>query len=512
MTVRQSGTTVPELVARAAAEFGDREAVVDGAERLTFAGLAARVRQAGRAMIAWGVRPGDRVALWAPNSAEWIVTALGAVSVGAVLVPLNTRLKPAEVGHILRSSGTKLAAVSGEFLGVDYVGQLAALRAELPALETMTAFTDGGLPPVVSRRQFRAPGMKVPASAFDEAAASVSPDSPGDLFFTSGTTGAPKGVATTHGQSTRAFDQWSEIVGLRAGDRYLIANPFSHTFGYKAGILACLTRGATMVPLASFDTEALFTTIERERITVFPAAPAVYQMMLAHPDLGKHDLSSLRAAATGAAMIPVELIRRMRDELGLATVVTAYGLTEATGVVTMSRDGDDPETVARTSGRAIDGVEVRIAEDTNEILVRGYTVMSGYFEDPEATAEAIDGEGWLHTGDVGELDGAGNLRITDRIKDMFICGGFNAYPAEIEQVLLTYPGVREAAVIGVPDPRLGEVGKAFVIPVPGHGIDPEALIKHAEERLANYKVPRHVELVEAFPRSSLGKVLKRELR
>ncbi|NUR62978.1 MAG: fatty acid--CoA ligase family protein [Catenulispora sp.] len=512
MTVQHGETTVPDLVARAAAEYGDREAVVDGAERLTFGELAARIRQTGRALIAWGVRPGDRVALWAPNSAEWIVTALGAVSVGAVLVPLNTRLKAAEVGYILRRSRTKLVAVSGEFLGVDYVAQMMTLRDELPELETLTAFTDGGLPPVVSRRQFRAPGMKVPASAFDTAAASVTPDSPGDLFFTSGTTGSPKGVVTTHGQTTRAFRQWSEIVGLQAGDRYLIANPFSHTFGYKAGILACLMRGATMVPLASFDAAALFETIERERITVFPAAPAVYQMMLAHPELVKRDLSSLRAAATGAAVIPVELIHRMRDTLGLETVVTAYGLTEATGVVTMSRDGDDPETVARTSGRAIDGVEVRIAEDTREILVRGYNVMTGYFEDEAATAEAIDTDGWLHTGDVGDLDEAGNLRITDRIKDMYICGGFNAYPAEVEQVLLAYPGVQEAAVIGVPDQRLGEVGKAFVIPAPGQEIDAEALIKHAQERLANYKVPRHVEVVEAFPRSSLGKVLKRELR
>jgi acyl-CoA synthetase (AMP-forming)/AMP-acid ligase II len=505
-------TTIPDLVARAAAEHGDREAVVDAEQRLTFAELAARVKQAGRAVIAWGVRPGDRVAIWAPNSAEWIVTALGAVSAGAVLVPLNTRLKTAEVGYVLRKSRTKLVAVSGEFLGVDYVGRLAAIRDELPDLEVMSAFTDGGLPPVVSRRQFRAPGMKVPASAFDEIASSLTPDSIGDLFFTSGTTGHPKGVETTHGQTTRAFHQWSEIVGLRAGDRYLIANPFSHTFGYKAGILACLMRGATMVPQASFDAEALFETIERERITVFPAAPAVYQMMLAHPDLAKHDLSSLRAAATGAAVIPVELIRQMRDTIGLSTVITAYGLTEATGVVTMCRDGDDPEVVARTSGRAIDGVEVRIAGESSEILVRGYNVMHGYFEDPEATAEAIDGDGWLHTGDVGALDAAGNLSITDRIKDMFICGGFNAYPAEIEQVLLTFPGVREAAVVGVPDQRLGEVGKAFVIAVPGQRIEPEALLAYAEERLANYKVPRHVEVVEAFPRSSLGKVLKRELQ
>ena len=505
-------STIPELVAAAARDHGEREAVVDGDVRLTFAELAARVTQIGRAMIAYGVKPGDRVALWAPNSWEWIVTALGMVSAGGVLVPLNTRLKAAEVAYILKRSRAKLIAVSDPFLGVDYVQEMASIRPILPDLETLTVFSDSGMPPVISRRQFRAPATKIPVSVFEDVAAALSPESIGDLIFTSGTTGNPKGVETTHGQTTRCFHQWSEIVGLQAGDRYLIANPFSHTFGYKAGILACLTRGATMVPLATFDAKAVFEAIEREKITVFPAAPSVYQMMLAHPDLKQHDLSSLRVAATGAAVIPVELIHRMRDTLGLETVITAYGLTEATGVVTMCRQGDDSETIARTSGRAIDGVEVRIDGDTNEILVRGYNVMKGYFEDPGSTAEAIDADGWLHTGDVGELDAGGNLRITDRLKDMYICGGFNAYPAEIEQVLLQFPGVQEAAVIGVPDERLGEVGKAFVIAVPGQSVDPDALIAHAKEHLANYKVPKAVEVVEAFPRSSLGKVLKRELR
>jgi acyl-CoA synthetase (AMP-forming)/AMP-acid ligase II len=310
-----------------------------------------------------------------------------------------------------------------------------------------------------------------------------------------------------------------------------MVNPYSHTFGYKAGILACLMRGATMVPLASFDAGAILDAVQEHRITVLPGAPAVYQMMLAHPDRAGHDLSSLRLAVTGAAVIPVELVHRMRagtdrDGLGFAGVITAYGLTEATGMATMCRHGDPDEVIAGTSGRAIDGVEVRIRladgrlaggedcqdERVGEILVRGYNVMAGYHEDEAATAEAIDSDGWLHTGDIGRLTADGNLRITDRIKDMYISGGFNAYPAEIEQVLAEHPTVAEAAVIGVPDERLGEVGKAFVVAAAGAEVDVEALLAYAKERMANYKVPKYVEVVEAFPRSSLGKVLKRELR
>jgi acyl-CoA synthetase (AMP-forming)/AMP-acid ligase II len=521
--------TIPELVARAAAEHGDRLAVLDGDMRLTFAELAAKVRQCGRSMLAYGVQPGDRVAVWAPNSWEWVVTALGAVSVGGVLVPLNTRLKAAEAAYILSKTRTKLIAVGSEFLGVDYVAETNSIRDRLPELETLTVFSDLGTPPVISRRQFRGPAGKVPASMFTEAAASLTSDSVGDLFFTSGTTGSPKGVEATHGQTTRCFEQWAEIVGLQAGDRYLMVNPYSHTFGYKAGILACLMRGATMVPLASFDATAILEAVQEYRITVLPGAPAVYQMMLAHPLLPSFDLSSLRLAVTGAAVIPVELVHRMLGKtggLGFDTVVTAYGLTEATGVVTICRQGDDPEVLARTSGRAIEDVEVRILthdgelrdgtacrdECVGEIVVRGYNVMRGYFEDPAATAEAVDADGWLHTGDIGQLSAEGNLRITDRIKDMYICGGFNAYPAEIEQVLVEHPSIAEAAVIGVPDERLGEVGKAFVVATPGVAVDVDAVLEYARKSLANYKVPRHVEVVETFPRSSLGKVLKRELR
>ncbi len=273
---------------------------------------------------------------------------------------------------------------------------------------------------------------------------SVTGDNLSDVIFTSGTTGRPKGAMTTHAQTLRTFATWSAIVGLAEGDRYLVVNPFFHTFGYKAGIIACLMQGATIVPEPVFDVDKVLATVAAQRITVLPGPPTLYQSILDHPRRAEHDLSSLRLAVTGAAVVPVELVKRMRSELTFSTVLTAYGLTESTGTVTMCRQGDDPETIAHTSGRAIPGLEVRVVDDKGkelargepgEIVVRGYTVVRGYFEDPEATAQAIDDEGWLHTGDVGVMDGAGNVRITDRKKDMFIVGGFNAYPAEIEAAL-----------------------------------------------------------------------------
>jgi acyl-CoA synthetase (AMP-forming)/AMP-acid ligase II len=342
-----------------------------------------------------------------------------------------------------------------------------------------------------------------------------------DVIFTSGTTGAPKGVVSTHSQTLRAYSEWASIVGLREGDRYLMVNPMFHTFGYKAGIVASLMAGATMVPVASFDVEAVLQTLARERITVLPGPPTLYQSLLAHPRLGEVERSRLRLAVTGAAAIPVELVRRMQADLGFETVLTAYGLTEATGFVTACRRGDDPGTIATTSGRAIDGVEVRVVDEAGaevargeagEIVCRGYNVMRGYFEDEEQTAAVIDADGWLHTGDVGVMDAGGNIAVTDRKKDMFIVGGFNAYPAEIEGLLLAHPGVGQVAVVGVPDERLGEVGVAFVVPSPGQSPSPVEIIEWARDVMANFKAPRRVVIVEALPLNASGKVLKSELR
>jgi acyl-CoA synthetase (AMP-forming)/AMP-acid ligase II len=320
---------------------------------------------------------------------------------------------------------------------------------------------------------------------------------------------------SAHRQALAVARAWAECGALTSADRYLVVNPFFHNFGFKAGILACLVSGATLVPQVVYDPERAMRLVEAERITVLPGPPTIYQTILDHPGRAAADLSSLRLAVTGAAVVPVALVERMRRELTFDTVLTAYGLTEAV-VATMCRPGDDPQTVARTSGRATAGFEVKVAAGpdgtTGEILLRGPNLMLGYLDDPEATRAAVDAGGWLHTGDVGRLDEAGNLTITDRLTDMYICGGFNVYPAEVEQVLARLDEVAEAAVIGVPDPRLGEVGRAYLVPRPGQAVDETAVLEFCRERLANYKVPRQVRVRPGLPRNPSGKVLKRLLR
>lgn len=511
-------STIPGLVARAAIEYADRTALEEGALAFSFAELAARRLAASRAFLAAGLEPGDRVAIWAPNFHEWILAAIGLQSVGGVLVPVNTRFKAAEASYILEKSGARLLFTTGEFLGVNYADSLRESRpATLERIVTFRGESRAG----ESWSSFLAAGDAVPESAARARFDAVQPDDFADIMFTSGTTGKPKGVISTHRQNLRVFEAWSEVVGLREGDRYLIVNPFFHAFGYKAGWLASIMRGATMLPHQVFDARVVLERIANEKVSVFPGPPALFQSILALPDLADYDIASLRLAVTGAAVIPVQLVERMRDELGFDSVVTGYGLTECSGAVTMCRHDDDPVTIATTSGRALPNVEVKCVDSDGkevahgipgEIVVRGYNVMPGYFEDEAATRETIDGDGWLHTGDVGTLDERGYLRITDRIKDMFIMGGFNCYPAEIENLMFTMDGVAQVAVIGVPDERMGEVGMAFVVARPGARLTPDSIIAWCREHMANYKVPRFVELVDALPMNATGKVTKFALR
>ena len=513
--------TIPEMVTQQARDLGEHPAIVDGATTLSFAELAAKVDQAGRALIALGINKGDRVAIWAPNMWEWIVCALAIHSVGGVMVPVNTRYKGIEAAYLLGKSKTKALFTVTGFLAVDYVELLRGADAELPDLTHIVVLRGEAPDGTLSFSDFVSRADEVPSAAAQERAALVTPDDIADILFTSGTTGQPKGAMCTHEQNLRVFDQWSSIAGLREDDRYLIVLPFFHSFGYKAGWFSALMRGATVFPEAVFDVDVVLRRVQDDAITMLPGPPALYQSILLHPDRARFDISSLRLAVTGAAAIPVELIHRMKDELGFETVITAYGLTESCGVVTMCRLDDDAETIATTSGRAIPGVEVRIVDpsgaalpagEPGEIVVRGYNVMKGYFDAPEETRQAIDAEGWLHTGDIGTLDGRGNIRITDRLKDMFIVGGFNAYPAEIENTLLKMPGLGEVAVVGVPDERLGEVGMAFVVPAPGESLTADAVIGWSRDNMANFKVPRRVEVLDALPRNATGKVVKFELR
>ena len=518
--------TIPAAVRAAAETFGDVIAIAEpGGPALSYSELHERVRESAAALIAAGVEPGDRVAIWSPNTHHWVIAGLGALYAGATLVPVNTRFTGPEALDVMTRSQASVLFVAGPFLGADRHLLLARAAAErgsglprmvvqIPVELELQTPSENQSAASVTWAEFLARGDAVTKVAADERADAVAADDVSDILFTSGTTGRSKGAMSAHRQAIGVARAWADCAQLTSADRYLIVNPFFHSFGYKAGILACLLTGATIVPQLVFDAGQAMQLIEDERITVFPGAPTIYTSILDHRDRASRDLSSLRLAVTGAAVVPVALVERMRAELSFDEVLTAYGLTEAV-VVTMCRPGDDPHTVATTSGKATAAFEIKIAGDGSEpgeILLRGPNVMLGYLDDPAATAEAIDAGGWLRTGDVGMLDERGYLTITDRLKDMYICGGFNVYPAEVEQVLARHPGVSEAAVIGIADGRLGEVGKAFVVRRPAEDPTSAELIEFCRTALANYKVPREIEFRADLPRNPAGKPLKRLLR
>lgn len=528
--------TLPTLIGEAAGRFGDRTAVIDGETRLTYAQLDSLVERAQRGLMASGIEAGDRVCVWSPNTFHWIVAALAAHCSGATLVTLNTRFTGAEALAIVRRSGSRVLFLPDRFLGADYLETLRTAGAAadgdgggpvpgLPDLELAVRIPieggEGGPEPGVIEWEGllgRAAGVAPEAAASRRAA--VEPDDIADILFTSGTTGQPKGAMSSQRQTIAVAAAWAERAEVSEEDVYLIIAPFFHSFGYKAGWVVCLLRGAAIVPQITFDLDAVVEIVERDRVTILPGPPTIFQTLLALPDRERRDLSSLRLAVTGSATVPVALVERMWRELSFETILTAYGLSEAV-VVTMCKAGDDAETISHTSGCATAGFELRIADadgnvlaagEAGEIQLRGPNVMVGYLDDPEATAAAIEPDGWFHTGDVGHLDERGYLTITDRLKDMITVGGFNVYPAEVENAILGLDEVVECAVVGIPEERLGEVGLAYVVGRDGHSLDADSVIAACRERLANFKVPRQVEILDELPHNAAGKVLKRELR
>jgi acyl-CoA synthetase (AMP-forming)/AMP-acid ligase II len=524
---RALGETIPGAVMASIAARPGAEAVVEPERRVTYGELGELLVASTRAMMGAGVGPGDRVAIWAPNGLGWIVAALGAQCAGAALVPINTRFKGEEAAWLLSASKAPLLVSTVGFLDTDTVGMLSSAETPLPDLRRIVLLP-GSRPPkeapdaalVETWSDFLARGDEVEPAAATARRGSVRPADASDVLFTSGTTGRPKGVVMSHGQTVRLFREWSDFAGLEPGDRYLIVNPFFHMFGYKAGWLASLMRGATIFPVPVFEVPTVLSLVERERITFLPGPPTLYRSILDHPDRGGFDLGSLRVAVTGAADIPVTLIEEMRVELPFRRVLVGYGLTEA-GTCTGSHPDDDAETIATTVGRAMPGFEIVVADadgqelprgETGELLVRGHGVMQGYLDDPDATAAAIDERGFLHTGDLATMDERGVVRIVGRLKDMILVGGFNVYPAEVENALLGHDAIGQVAVVGLPDARLGEVPAAYVVPAAGTVVDPDAIVHWARERLANYKVPRHVIAIGALPINATGKVVKQELR
>jgi acyl-CoA synthetase (AMP-forming)/AMP-acid ligase II len=523
--------SLPDMFEANATRLADRVAVVDGPLSWSWSELRAEVRALARGLLAAGVQPGELVVCWAPNSARWVALAHAVWLVGGVVVPLSTRLKALEAGPILERTRARILFIVGEVAGARPIDMLReayggpgpdSLFQGLPALTRMVRMDADRTRPGedgTGYRQFIEAGAGIPDARLEALRAAAEPDGVCEVMFTSGTTGSPKGVPLEQAQLMRTFWDWSGIAGLSEQDSYLVVAPFSHGFGLNGGVLASALRGMTMVLMDVFEPGQALALMERHGITVLAGSPNLFPVLIDHPARRPQSTARLRVAFIGAASVPAELIRRARSELGIRRVINSYGLIEGC-VVSMTRAGDPEEVICTTTGRLLPGVELRIvdAEDrplpsgqAGEILLRGFNVMKGYWNAPAETAAAFH-DGWFRTGDIGVIDAAGNVQIVDRKKDMYICNGFNAYPAEIENLLLRRGGLSAVAVVGVPDPAKGEVGVAFAVPMPGTEPSEAELLAWAKANMANYKVPRRVFFRTSLPLNANGKVLKPALR
>ena len=512
--------TIPQLIDWSTKRFSTEPAIIDQDTTLTYTQLGDLIDQASRALVASGVKPGDGVGVWAPNCWQWVVSSLAATKIGALLVPVNTRFKGAEAAYVLAKARVKVLFVVDGFLDTDYSGSLA--DQDLPHLSDVIDMVDSRSSSTVNWDSFLERGDDLTLDVeVTRRAQAIAPDDIAVIMFTSGTTGHPKGVQVRGGAMIRAFENTVNGLDVQVGDPYLLVNPFFHAFGFNSGVIVCLMAGAINLPVAVFDPGEVLALIETQKVAVIPGPPALFQGLMNHPDFESTDVSSLRSCQTGAASVAVELIVSLREKMGFSRVLTAYGMTETSGLASLTLPDDPPQVAATTSGRAIADVELKVVDDAGneqprhtpgELLVRGYQVTPGYLDDPVQTAAAIDSDGWLHTGDVAVMNDDGYIDITDRKKDMFIVGGFNAYPAEIERVMLEHPQIGIVAVIGIDDDRLGEVGAAYIVPTPNSEPDPDEVIAWCRQRMANYKAPRFVWVVDQLPLTASNKVRKTELR
>ena len=517
--------TLGSVLASAAQAWPEREALVISGRRMTYAGLWQETQQVARALHAAGIRRGDHVAVCMGNSIEWITFFCGAATLGAVTVPVNTRFKADELEYCLRQADVKLLFTVDRFLRIDFIGMLRQIGVEL----------DGTLPgpklPLLGHVVVL--GSDVPAAAvgFETflargAAVAPPPDAadPGDVLlmqFTSGTTSYPKGVMLTHDNMLRNAAYVTRRFDCRAGDRYFSARPFYHVAGSTLSLLAALTSGACLLSSPSFDPAEALRVMADERCTLTSGNDTMFLMLLNHPDFERHTLT-LRG---GWSSTGPEVTQQIIDRMGMKGVSQAYGLSEASPNVAMSHYTDDVDKRVNGWAHLLDDLEVRIVDidaganqppgTAGEILVRGWSVMKGYYKMPEQTAKAIDADGWLHTGDLGVMDADGRLRFLTRIKDVFRVGGENVAPAEVEDVLHKHPKIKQAQVIGVPDPRLVEVPAAYVILRDGERATPDELIAWGRERMANFRAPRYVMIVDSFDHIGMtgsAKVQKNKLR
>ncbi|WP_437440524.1 AMP-binding protein [Nocardioides eburneus] len=512
--------TIGAAFERIVAAHRDREAMVEVAtgKRWTWSELDGDVDAVARGLLAMGVDQGDRVGIWAPNCAEWTIAQLATAKIGAILVNVNPAYRTHELAYAVNQSGMRFLLAATRFKTSDYAAMVEQVRPQCPTLERVV-YIDGP-----DWNRLLAEGEEVPLSAVRERMAGLDPYDPINIQYTSGTTGYPKGATLSHRNILNNGFFVTETIGLTAEDRLCIPVPFYHCFGMVMANLGCVTHGATMViPGQAFDPATTLRAVQDERCTVVYGVPTMFIAMQSHPDFASFDLASLRSGIMAGSICPVEVMKRCINEMNMAGASIAYGMTETSPVSCQTRADDDLDRRTATIGRAAPHVEIKIVDpvtgetvprgEPGEFCTRGYSVMLGYWDDPEKTAEAIDDEGWMHTGDLATMREDGYCVIVGRIKDIVIRGGENIYPREVEEFMYSHPDIEDVQVVGVPDEKYGEELCAWVRMRAGaEPLDAEKVRAFATGKLAHYKIPRYVLVVEDFPMTVTGKIRKAEMR
>ncbi len=510
--------TIGENFARAVAAHADREALVCRHQglRYTYAELDTAVEEVARGLLAFGARPGDRIGMWAPNCAEWVLVQFATARLGVILVNVNPAYRTTELQYALRQSGCRLLVAASAFRGSDYAAMVQEVAPSLPALERTVFLSSEGWDELLGA------AADIDHTQVSEISSSLRAQDPINIQYTSGTTGAPKGATLSHrnilnngyfvGRGCRYSEQ----------DRVCIPVPFYHCFGMVMGNLGCVTHGACMVvPEAAFEPAAVLETVAAERCTSLYGVPTMFIAELAHPGFDDYDLSSLRTGIMAGAPCPREVMRQVIDRMHMEEVTICYGMTETSPVSTQTAADDELDRRVSTVGRVHPHVEIKVIDaqgatqpcgEPGELCTRGYSVMRGYWQEPQRTHEAIDADGWMHTGDLATIDEHGYAQIVGRSKDMVIRGGENVYPREVEEFLYAHPAIADVQVVGVPDERFGEELLACVIRKPGAELSEGELRDFCHGRIAHFKVPRYVRFVDEFPMTVTGKVQKFRLR
>ena len=513
------GETIGANLERTVARFPDAEAVVSRHQgiRLTYAELSEEVDRLARALMSIGLEPGDRLGIWSPNCVEWVVLQFATAKAGVILVNINPAYRTSELEYALKQSGCRVLVAAGEFKGSDYAAMVEEVRGSLPALERTVFLGTSAWDELLAE----ADGAS--AADLHKRTAALQFDDPINIQYTSGTTGFPKGATLSHHNILNNGFFIGEFCGYTEADRVCIPVPFYHCFGMVLGTLACTTHGACVVlPDAAFEARSVLEAVEAERCTSLYGVPTMFIAELEHPEFEQFDYSTLRTGIMAGSPCPVEVMRKVIERMHMDEVTICYGMTETSPVSTQTAADDPLDRRVSTVGRVHPHVEIKIVDpitgevvprgEPGELLTRGYSVMLGYWNDPERTAEAIDPARWMHTGDLATMDGEGYVNIVGRSKDMIIRGGENVYPREVEEFLYTHPDVSDVAVIGVPDERFGEEVMAWVQLRSGAACSEDDLKEFCRGKIAHYKVPRYVKLVDEFPMTITGKVQKFKMR